>query len=339
MANLSSSCGELTAGVLPTSIAAGAVPVAAATRGDVVESVHCGHVALFDASSDDVVGVGDPQVELFGRSTAKPLQALAMVKLGLVLPPHLLALVCASHSAESIHRDAVVQILEMVGLTPAALQATPAVPLGETSGKEWLAAGRGPDAIAHDCSGKHAGMLVTCVVNGWSIDNYLDPIHPLQVAIREELELVFGMGGPSSVDGCGAPLYGHSLVGLARAYRALGVAEPGSMEHQVANAMRVAPHMVGGSGRPVTEMMYAVPGLIAKDGAEAVLAFADDSGNAAAVKILDGGARPLPVVAGAILRRWGLLTDQLAQRLEQPVLGHGKPVGAIEPIAELFAGS
>ena len=143
-----------------------------------------------------------------------------MVRLGLDLPDDLRALVCASHSGEDFHLDGVRRILAVGGLDESALQTPPDYPLDDTAREAAIRAGRAKDPISMNCSGKHAGMLVTCVVNGWDTATYLSPDHPLQQAIAatfsehtgEPIEAV-------AVDGCGAPLLSCSLTGLARAFR------------------------------------------------------------------------------------------------------------------------
>src|SRR5207249_10532405 len=133
----------------------------------------------------------------------------------------------------------------------------------------------GPDRLHHNCSGKHAGMLATCVVAGWPVASYLGPDHPLQQAIRGTIEqLAAEEVAAVGVDGCGAPLFALSLRGLARAFVALVLGDVGSAEHRVAGAMRSHPDVVGGPGRAVTRLMLGVPGLLAKDGAEGAFAAA-----------------------------------------------------------------
>jgi L-asparaginase II len=273
--------------------------------------------------------VDDP---VLPRSSLKPIQALAMVRHGLDLPPHLLALVCSSHSAEDFHREAVAEILASVGLDLDALQNTPALPIGELEHARWLAAGTQPAPVAQDCSGKHAGMLATCMVNGWPIESYLDVDHPLQQAIRETTSQVVGEVTHTTVDGCGAPLFAVPLSGLAASFGLLAAAEPTTDEGRIADAMRTAPQMVGGTGRDVTHFMQAVPGLIAKDGAESVYAAGLADGRGIAVKVADGGPTPRArraLIAHALLAL-GVDTTGLRELADQPVLGHGRPVGAVE---------
>lgn len=302
------------------------------TRGGFVESAHRATLVATDPGGGTPLRHGRVDDPVLPRSSLKPIQALAMVRHGLDLPPHLLALVCSSHSAEESHREAVAEILATVDLDLGALQNTPALPLGELEHACWLAAGTAPAPVAQDCSGKHAGMLVTCRVNGWPTETYLEVDHPLQQAIRATTAEVVGPVTHTTVDGCGAPLFAVPLRGLAASFGALAAADETTDEGRVATAMRTAPHMVGGTGRDVTAFMEAVPGLIAKDGAESVYAAGLPDGRGVAVKVADGApvARARQGLLAHALLALGADTPGLRELADQPVLGHGRPVGAVE---------
>jgi L-asparaginase II len=265
----------------------------------------------------------------FPRSALKPVQAAAMVRAGLDLGDELLALAAASHSGEQRHRDGVARILGGAGLDAAALRNTPDYPLDVAAAATWRAAGLPPSSAAQNCSGKHAAMLATCAAAGWPTADYLDPVHPLQRAIRAEVESLTGDEvAHVAVDGCGAPLFSCTVAGLARAFAALATADAASPEGRVAAAIRGNPWWLGGTGRPITRFLEAVPGLVAKDGAEGVFAAALPDGRALAVKILDGSPRPLPAVVGAALRALGVDLPDDVDRVD--ILGHGHPVGQVE---------
>jgi L-asparaginase II len=185
--------------------------------------------------------------------------------------------------------------------------------------------------IRMNCSGKHAAMLATCAVNGWPTGSYLDPRHPLQQAIRITVEELAGQQvSATGVDGCGAPLFALTLAGLARAFRALVLAAPGTPERRVADAMRAHPEWTSGTSRDERKLMDAVPGLLVKGGAEGVDAFALSDGNgvrAGAVKIDDGAHRARTPVTVAALRLLGItVPDELATA---PVIGGEAEVGVI----------
>jgi L-asparaginase II len=224
-------------------------------------------------------------------------------------------------------------ILAGAGLTEAALQNTPALPSNATERTRWLLDDRPPSSLAQGCSGKHAAMVATCVANAWPVETYRDPDHPLQQAIGGVLaELSRDDVTAVVVDGCGAPAHAITLTGLARAFSAIATGTAGSAEGRLAAAVRAHPWFVGGTGRDVTDLMTTVPGLIAKDGAEAVYAAALPDGRAAAVKISDGGPRAGAVVLGEALRRLGVAADQLEVLAGPPVLGHGQRVGLVRPV-------
>jgi len=324
------------------SLAGRAVPLAAVVRGPLVESVHLGHLVVTGPDGEVEAAVGDPQARVWPRSSLKPLQAVACLQAGLRLgvgegapddEVALLALACASHSGEQRHLDGVLRVLGSAGLPTSALQNTPDVPYDPEQAVAWRAAGRGPQALVQNCSGKHAAMLAACVAAGWDTGGYLDVGHPLQRQVRSTVaDLARSAHNLTTVDGCGAPLHSLPLVGLARAFgRIAGAPEraPWAPEAAVARAMSRHPEMVGGTGRDVTRLMAGVPGLVAKDGAEGVYAAGLPDGRGIALKVLDGASRPRPVVLAAALRALGVDAPVLAELGREPVLGHGRPVGAV----------
>lgn len=312
-------------------VLAGAVPLAFVERDGTVESVHLGTLARL-GSDGEVTGRGDPDTPFLPRSALKPLQTVALLRAGLELDGELLALACASHSGEAGHLDGVHRILAGAGLTEDDLDNTPDLPLDVHAGATARAAGTAPAPLLQNCSGKHAAMLAACVAAGWPTAGYREPDHPLQRLVRDTVADLTGVTPfTATVDGCGAPLFGSTPAGLARAFARLAVAGPGTPEGRVAAAMRAHPWWVGGTSRAVTRLAQAVPGLIAKDGAEGVLAAALPDGRAFAVTILDGSPRPLPVLAAAVLHQWDAGTPELATVGHVDVLGHGRPVGAVVP--------
>jgi L-asparaginase II len=299
-------------------------------RGGFVESVHRASVAAVAPDAAVLVGLGDVHSPVFPRSANKPLQAVAMVQAGLKLAPELLSLACASHSGEPFHLEGVRRILAEAGLTEADLQNTADLPVDDQEREARIRAGLGKEPIAQNCSGKHAAMLATCVVNGWDTATYRDPAHPLQQAIAATLEELTGDTiAATAVDGCGAPVMAVTLAGLARAFGRLASADPATPDGEVADAIRSYPAYLGGTRRDVTALIEATPGLIAKDGAEAVYAVGLADGRGVAIKVADGYPRAKPVILAAVLRRLGVESPALALLEHAPVLGHGEPVGAI----------
>jgi L-asparaginase II len=310
--------------------------VAITRRSGYDESIHFGSVVALNADGSVALAIGDPDHAIYGRSSNKPVQATAMVRHGLDLSPELLALVCASHSGTPRHVAGVQQILAGAGLSVDDLGNTPDYPLDVESEHEIIRHGGCRERVLMNCSGKHSGMLATCVINGWPLDSYLDVEHPLQQAITSEFTAQAGIAPAHiGIDGCGAPAHVVSLIGLARAFRSVAIAESGSPEAQVHQAMSTHPFMVGGPGRDVTQFMEAIPGLMAKDGADGVFAAALPDGRAVALKIADGGDRARPPVLAAALAALGVDVAGAREAWYVAINGHGKPVGDVRPAGAL----
>ncbi|HLZ37196.1 MAG TPA: asparaginase [Mycobacteriales bacterium] len=279
---------------------------------------------------------GAPHAPVFPRSAVKPLQVVGLLRAGLDWDGGDLAVAAASHSGEPVHVARVRAALARAALTEDALGNTPDLPLDEPSAWAHLRAGGERDRVHQNCSGKHAAMLATCVTRGWRTDGYLDPDHPVQRAVRAGVEDLAGeRAAHVGVDGCGAPLFAISLVALARAFARLVVSPPGTPGRRVADAMRAHPELVGGRDREVSRLMRGVPGLLAKDGAEAVFAAATPAGDAVALKIADGGSRGRVPVLVAALRTLGVDAPVLDELARRPVCGGGRVVGEIRarPVA------
>lgn len=313
------------------------VVVAEIVRSGFVEGHHHGSVVALEADGSVAWSAGDVDSPMLPRSSNKPVQALGMLRAGLDLDGELLALACASHSGEPFHLEGVREILAKAGLDEGALQTPPDYPLDDEARDQLLREGGARTSIHMNCSGKHAAMLATCVLNGWDTATYLSPDHPLQVRIRETFAELTGEGVEKvAVDGCGAPLLSTSLTGLARAFRVLSLAVEGP-ERRVADAIRQHPEHVSGTRRDEARLVRAVPGAIAKAGAEAVYAVGLPDGRAVALKADDGAARVRPVLMAEALRMLGV--DELpgvdaaavAATGDVPLLGGGRRVGLVRP--------
>ena len=222
-----------------------------------------------------------------------------------------------------MHMDGAREILASVGLNESALQCALDRPLGDAERRAW--GEKPPTQIAMNCSGKHAAMLATSVKNGWPIENYLDASHPLQLAIRSELEELAGEKiSLTSTDGCGAPLFLLSLIGLARAVREITISSD-PVHQRVMSAARAFPEMVGGIGRHNTEMMQQVPGLFMKDGAEAVNVCSLIDGRTFVFKVSDGSLRAFRTIVHACLKEFGIDTALTPEK----VMGGPRVIGTI----------
>ena len=278
--------------------------LATVTRGGIAESLHLGHLIVLNADGSTYLSKGSPELPIFPRSAVKSLQASAMLKAGLTVSNEELAIICASHSGAQSHIDLVIKMLEKRDIPISALNNSVDKPLGEKERIIW--ANKAASQLAQNCSGKHAGMLITCQKNGWDINSYLDLDHPLQVAIKNEIEFLAGEKVSAiSIDGCGAPLFVLSLIGLARSISNL-VKSHEAIHKQIVTACTTYPEIVAGAGRLTTRMMKAVPGLFMKEGAEGIEVCALSDGRVIAIKIIDGSWRPVAPIIMEIFNRWGI---------------------------------
>jgi len=304
--------------------------IALSTRSGFVETRFVGHAVVVDPSGAVTRSWGDPEIEIFPRSSNKPAQAAAMVRHGLDLPEHLLALSASSHAGERFHLAGVRAILGQAGLDESALQTPEDYPSDPQERDAWIADGRRPSAISDTCSGKHAAMLATCVLNGWPTLTYRDPEHPLQQAIRWQVEALAGERvGHVGVDGCGAPVLSLSLAGLARSVSRAVQEEYDAPARRVVRAMVAYPDFVGGTNRETSAFMRAVPGLVVKDGSQDVYVAALPDGTGVAVKAEEGSDKARRVALAAVLIAHGVDPSRLAALSSLPVHGGGEVVGEV----------
>lgn len=312
--------------------------IAEVVRSGFVEGHHRGSVVAVDPDGAVTFERGDVTAPMLPRSSNKPVQAVGLARAGLALDGELLALACASHSGEDFHVDGVRRILREAGLDESALQTPPGWPLDDAIRDDLVRAGGTASPLHMNCSGKHAAMLATCVANGWPTASYLDPGHPVQQAIAETFaELTGEPVAHVAVDGCGAPLLGTSLRGLARAFSALATSDRAE-ERRVTGAIRRHPEFVSGTNRDELALLRAIPGAIAKAGAESCYAVALPDGRAFALKTDDGAPRARPVVMAALLQllgvdtEAGVDTDAVRRTGAAPLTGGTAVVGEIRAV-------
>ncbi|GAA1611879.1 asparaginase [Kribbella karoonensis] len=327
------------------------VILADVVRSGFVEGHHRGSVVVSNPDGSVEWSAGIVDEPMFPRSSNKPMQALGMLRNGLPLTGELLALAGASHSGEQFHLDGVRAILAKAGLDESALRTPTAYPVEPADRDAWVCAGRAPERVAMNCSGKHAAMILTSTLNGWPIhdpateqdphakwgrDDYRSPDHPLQQAIRTAIEDSAGEKvSYVAVDGCGAPIFAISLAGLARSFGLFAASAPDTYEGRVANAFREFPQYASGSTREETKLIRGVDGLFCKVGAEGVFAvgLADGRGIALKIEDGDGAKRSRELVTAATLRRIGVEAPVIDELLDTVVLGGGVKVGQIRPSA------
>ncbi|MGV2983396.1 asparaginase [Microbacterium sp. AGC85] len=327
--------------MLETLTVADAVELAVVERSGFIESRHAGSAIVLTPDGDVVKRLGNPDALILPRSSLKPLQAVACVTAGAELSGAQLAMSTASHTGTDRHADVVREILTAGGLTEDDLACPPAWPSDSASRDELIREHGSASRIRMNCSGKHAAMLRACVATGWSTDGYLHTAHPLQSHIREVVERLTGEKiAHTAVDGCGAPVHAITLAGLGRAIHRIGSASERSpfALHRVAGtlvrAVKENPWTIEGPGRPDTIAIETL-GVFAKSGAEGVTVMVAPDGTTVALKMLDGSARALTIVAATLLARAGALSEAdlatLSNALPLAVLGGGSDVGMIRP--------
>lgn len=316
-----------------------AVEIAVVERSGFVESRHSGVAVVLAPDGSEQTVLGDPTAAFLPRSSMKPLQALSCLSAGADLSGAALALSTASHAGTDRHVEVARGILQSAGLTEDDLGCPAAWP-SDTASRDDLVRDHGvPSPLRMNCSGKHAAMLLTCVTNGWSTADYLDPQHPLQVHIREVVERLVGERmTTTAIDGCGAPVYAMSLIGLARAIQRIATSSERSpfALHRSAGtlvrAVRENPWTIDGPGRPDTVVIERL-GVFSKYGAEGVQVMTAPDGTTVALKTLDGSTRAGHAVALRLLERAGALDASAVAEtlalLPLTVQGGGQQVGVI----------
>ncbi len=304
------------------------------TRGDLVESVHRGAVAIADASGHITFSLGDIGCPVYPRSSLKPIQAMPLLESGAAdafgLSSEEIALACASHSGEPIHTTRVAAWLKRIGCTENDLNCGPHPIRYEPVAEEMVIAGLKPTRIHNNCSGKHTGFLT--VARHWHAptEGYTRIDHPVQQAVGKTLAELSGENEmPWGVDGCTAPNFALPLSSIARALALL--AAPDALPElrqraarRIVDAMQRHPELVGGTGRSDTVLMRAAKRpFVTKAGAEGFYAaIIPEFGLGVALKIDDGAGRAAETAIATILNKMGLLgPDVAAQRLVRaPVL-------------------
>lgn len=310
--------------------AAGLAELAVVVRSGVIESRHFGWLVALDADGKVAAELGGGSEQVLPRSTTKPLQALACLLAGAELSDEELAIAAGSHTGEDAHVEAVRRILARAGLDESALGCPVDWPEDEKTRERLIKKGDTRSRVRMNCSGKHASMLLACVANGWDTASYLAAHHPLQDLVRTTVERTTGEPvHHSAVDGCGAPLFSTTVEGLARSFRALVTAPVGTPERRVADAMRAHAFYVGGDNHANSDTMTRLPGILAKGGAEGVIGMSASTGEAVAMKIVDGNPRATTLVALKVLEVLGVDVSSAGTLVDLPVLGGGNPVGEI----------
>jgi L-asparaginase II len=305
-------------------------------RSGLVEAMHPVSAVAVDHSGTVIASLGDHlDREFYMRSAVKPLQATVSQRNGAALGVEQLAIAASSHSAFPVHVAHVTDMLLGVGLGYEHLLCPPDRPARSSADRVWAAMGRvDEEPVFHNCSGKHAAMLRACVASDWSLE-YTDPDHPLQ---REIVEVASAAAGrsvtPTGVDGCGLPTLRSDVTGLARVFSSL-VNDAEYAEATRASA-RFTPLTVDGF-RPEAVLARWVP-CVVKGGAAGCIGLGMlEHGIAFAAKSWTGDSAPAVMALIELMDRVGVIPrDQRAQleTIARPeVLGGGRPVGTMQPLA------
>ena len=328
-------------------------PLIELNRGGTTECLHFGAVAVVNTQGQLLAHAGDAHWRTFSRSTLKPLQALPFVKAqgprALGFTSEQLALMCASHNGEDKHVTQVQAMLDKAGLDYRQLRCGCHVPLQFTHLNQPVPAGLSYDERHHNCSGKHAGFLACCVHQGWDSGSYLEPAHPLQIAVRRDVARAMRMDEQDlamGIDGCSAPNYAMPLSRLALAYARLASgardSELGESFAQLGEAMTRHPDLVSGTGRNDLDFMRAGRGdWVSKVGADGVQVVGSKSrGEAFAIKILDGNKPALFAASVEVMAQLGWLDEAQREalrpwRAETLLSVRGAPVGLRKTLFQL----
>ncbi|MBC7724406.1 MAG: asparaginase [Burkholderiaceae bacterium] len=333
----------------------GVVELARLERAGLIESRHLGAAVVTGPDGVVLRELGDGGAEVYGRSSLKPFQAIAVLRSGVELDGEQLVLATASHAGTEEHVRVVREMLAEAGADEGRLQCPVDWPLDRDAAFAARVAGLGRRRITMNCSGKHASFLLACAANGWDWVEYLASRHPLQALVRETVEELTGDAvGTVGVDGCGAPVFATTLSGLARGIgrvagapgRETAAGTGGDMTGggragermsgdaaaaRVATAVLAHPWAIDGPGRANTIVIEEL-GLVAKLGAEGVLVMGAPDGTGVAPKVLDGSLRATTLIGLSLLVSVGVLdrdaADAVIDQTTERVLGAGVPVGA-----------
>ncbi len=305
--------------------------VAKVYRGDLVDLTHIGHVAVTDFTGKLLYYCGDPGRVTFARSSAKPMQAIPVIEIGAFdaygISDRELALMCASHSGESFHVEAVRSILQKAGLDEGYLQCGTHYPFADYAAAELRRMGQKPTEVHCNCSGKHAGMLITANYLKEDLDSYYKPEHPVQQRIMKTIGEICDYDASkiiTATDGCGVPVHAMPLQVFAQGFARLSKPEVlgnrrEEVVRRVTEAMTAYPEMVGGTDRFCTDLMKVCGDrLFAKAGAAAYYAVGlKDQGIGISFKIEDAAKNIVFAVVLEVLKKLDIISAAELKALEK----------------------
>jgi L-asparaginase II len=313
------------------------------SRNGLDEAIYRGHAVAIDDRFNIISQVGDPGYVTFFRSSSKPLQAMLVMlsgaykKYGLDLSH--LAIASGSHNGQAVHTEVVSDLLSKVGLDENFLHCGVHPPLTKAARTEFDE--NTAKQINHNCSGKHAGMLATCMAMGWSTDNYWMIDHPVQQWTLDVVSRMCNVGKKDviiGIDGCGVPVFGMPIFNMSVGFSKLSKPDlaPDELKESanlVSEAVKKYPILMGGEDRVITAFLEDNPDFVAKDGAEAVFCAGKD-GKAFTFKLESGdGTEPFRFVIARLSLTLGGKVDKLNPFYDIPILStHGDQVGQLDMI-------
>ncbi|MDR0270940.1 asparaginase [Paenibacillus sp.] len=322
-------------------------------RADIMECAHHGHICIVNDQGEITASVGDPDFVTFTRSAAKPLQAIVAIRGGIVshygLSDKEIAIMTASHQAQTDHVEVLESIMRKTGLSEKELICAPSYPLNEQSKEDVLRHDGSKRRLYHNCSGKHLGVLAYCKMKGYPLDGYAEPDHPVQKEIIETMSLMCGIDAEHidlGTDGCGFPVFALPLSAMAAAY--VKLACPDLIMDEVTReavqiitqAMNRYPEMVGGSGR-IDSLVLQDSNIVAKGGFKGVYCFAlKNERLGIAFKVLDGSEEEWGWIVQTILEQTGYSNPSLIRQMKESFThdifnDEGKKVGYADSVFQL----
>lgn len=287
-------------------------------REGIVESTHIAHAVACDSRGRVLASAGEAELGTFIRSALKPFQALAIISTGTLDKFHLsdkdLAIICSSHQGSLDQVRQAFNVLWRCDVEPLALQCP--TPKGETT------------PLAHNCSGKHAGMLAVCKHQGWAIDNYMQRSHPVQKLIISKVAELLGMPADEFIcahDNCGAPTYFMQLNHMATLFAKLASGKSLAME-RIIRAMTHHPMIISGPEGFDSQLMYLSEGaLVSKSGAQGIQCISRvGDGMGLAIKVVDGSKQAKYATAVYLLKQLGWITPDVSEALAEKFMMPGK---------------
>ncbi|KNY29395.1 asparaginase [Pseudobacteroides cellulosolvens] len=329
-------------------------PLVVLTRTNRVESIHKGYVCITDSQKKIKYHIGNPDTKVYFRSSAKPIQAVALVNSGAIekfsITLEELAIICSSHSGEDFHREAVSSILNKVGLSEENLSCGVANPYNQDIINQLIKNGERPSQLYNCCSGKHAGMLALCKHYNFPIEGYTEQNHPVQQLILKTFAELLDCNKDditTGIDGCNVPTYMIAIHQISFLYSLLAQGSNGTGKYNdafgvIQKAMSSFPRMVNGDKEFCTDLIMHSDGkVIGKVGAEGIYCVAvPEKQLGICIKISDGNERGVYPVTTHILDQLEVLNDEAMGKLRMwsypPVKNHkGIIVGYTVPVFDL----